>query len=158
MSTLIESLKAEIARLEVKHGEEHPLVKDLKEQLRASEATSSKTVHEVYLMQAAEFGPPEAEKPETEEDGIRAEALRRCQVRQLFNAQPGTSRTSSLLPRAEIESLREQIKLDLEALKRLMGKQGKAPTAPGSPTSCLAGSFAEPVVQISVVNLNILAV
>lgn len=57
MSTLIELLKAEIARLEAKHGSEHPFVKDLKEQLRASEATSGKTAQEVFRMQAVDFYP-----------------------------------------------------------------------------------------------------
>ena len=92
MSTLIESLKAEIARLEAKHGSDHPFVKDLKEQLRASQETSGKTAHEVYRMQAAQFEPP---APETEEDGIKAEALRRSRVRQMFKARPGQTRGSS---------------------------------------------------------------
>lgn len=57
MSTLIEDLKAEIARLEAKHGSDNKFVKDLKEQLRASEATSGKTAQEVFRMQAADFSP-----------------------------------------------------------------------------------------------------
>jgi sRNA-binding protein len=81
MATLIESLKAEIARMEAKHGSDDPFVKDLKEQLRASEETSGKTAHEVYRMQAFNFAVQEDEKPETEADGHRAEAIRRAQVR-----------------------------------------------------------------------------
>ncbi len=84
MTTLIESLKAQITRLEAKHGSEHPFVKDLKEQLRASEETSGKTAQEVYQMHAVQFAPAATEAPETEQDGIKAEALRRLQVRRLL--------------------------------------------------------------------------
>lgn len=52
MSTLIESLRAQIARLEPKHGSDNPFVKDLKEQLRASEANAGKSTEEVFRMQA----------------------------------------------------------------------------------------------------------
>jgi len=55
MSTLVEDLKAEIVRLEAKHGSDNKFVKDLKEQLRASEATSGKTVQEVFRIQAVDF-------------------------------------------------------------------------------------------------------
>lgn len=55
MATLIESLKAQIARLQARHGSDSPFVKDLKEQLRASEATSGMTTHEVFQMQAVDF-------------------------------------------------------------------------------------------------------
>ena len=37
-------------------------------------------------------------QPETEEDGIRAEALRRLKVRQLFKAQPAPTQASSQSP------------------------------------------------------------
>ena len=47
----------EIARLEAKHGSDNKFVKDLKEQLRASEATSGKTAQEVFRMQAFDFTP-----------------------------------------------------------------------------------------------------
>ena len=85
LTTLIESLKAQISRLEAKHGLDDPFVKDLKEQLHASEATSGKTTQEVYQAQAVQFAPVEADSPETEQDGIRAEALRRLQVRRLLS-------------------------------------------------------------------------
>ena len=64
MSTLIESLKAQIARLEAKHGSDSPFVEDLKEQLRASEATEGETAEEVFKMQAVNFAPalPDAPK------------------------------------------------------------------------------------------------
>lgn len=57
MSTLIENLRAEIVRLEAKHGSDNKFVKDLKEQLRASEATSGMTAQEVFRMQAFDFSP-----------------------------------------------------------------------------------------------------
>jgi hypothetical protein len=57
MSTLVEDLKAEIVRLEAKHGSDNKFVKDLKEQLRASEATSGKTAQEVFRMQSFDFTP-----------------------------------------------------------------------------------------------------
>ena len=57
MSTLIEDLKEAITRLEAKHGSDNKFVKDLKEQLRASEATSGKTAQEVFRMQAVDFSP-----------------------------------------------------------------------------------------------------
>lgn len=44
MSTLIEDLKEAITRLEAKHGSDNKFVKDLKDQLRTSEAASGKTV------------------------------------------------------------------------------------------------------------------
>ena len=53
MSTLIEELPGDIARLEAKYGPDNQFVKDLKEQLRASKATQGKTAQEVYRMQAA---------------------------------------------------------------------------------------------------------
>jgi hypothetical protein len=84
MTTLIESLKAEISRLETKHGSDNQFVKDLKEQLRASQETSGKTAQEVYQMQAVQFASAEIESVETEQDGIKAEALRRSQVRRLL--------------------------------------------------------------------------
>lgn len=52
MSTLIEQLKKDVARLEPRLGSEHPFVKDLKEQLRASEANAGKSTEEVFRMQA----------------------------------------------------------------------------------------------------------
>jgi len=61
MSTLIEDLKRRIPKLEAEHGSDHPYVKDLKEQLRASEANAGKTADEVYRMQAVQFSPPEKE-------------------------------------------------------------------------------------------------
>ena len=84
MTTLIESLKAQIARLEPKHGSDDPFVKDLKEQLRASEETLGKTAQEVYQMRAVQFAPAATDATETELDGVRAEALRRLQVRRLL--------------------------------------------------------------------------
>lgn len=57
MTTLIEDLKAEIVRLEAMHGSDNKFVKDLKEQLRASQATSGKTAQEVFRMQAVDFSP-----------------------------------------------------------------------------------------------------
>ena len=61
MSTLLEDLKRQIKRLEAKHGSDDQFVKDLKEQLRASEANAGKTADEVYRMQAPRFAPPEKE-------------------------------------------------------------------------------------------------
>jgi hypothetical protein len=55
MRTLIEDLKEAITRLEAKHCSDNKFVKDLKEQLRASEATSGKTVQEAFRMQAVDF-------------------------------------------------------------------------------------------------------
>lgn len=81
MSTLIESLKRQIKRLEAKHGSDSPFVKDLNEQLRASEETSGKTAHEVFRMQTVDFSPPADDPPETEEDGIRARAIQIAQYR-----------------------------------------------------------------------------
>jgi len=63
MSTLIEDLKAEIVRLEARHGLDNKFVKDLKEQLRASEATSGKTAQDVFRMQAVNFSPKLPEAP-----------------------------------------------------------------------------------------------
>jgi hypothetical protein len=84
VTTLIESLKAQITRLEAKHGSDNRFVKDLKEQLRASEETSGKTAQEMYQMQAVQFAPADQSTTETEQDGIKAEALRRLQVRRLL--------------------------------------------------------------------------
>ena len=95
MTTLIESLKAQITRLEAKHGSDNQFVKDLKEQLRASQETSGKTAQEVYQMQAVQFAPAETETTETEQDGIKAEALRRSQVRRLLPAQQDQTPASS---------------------------------------------------------------
>lgn len=67
MSTLIEDLKAEITRLEAKHGSDDPYVKRLKEQLRASDATSGKTAQEVFRMQAFDFSPKVPEPPMREQ-------------------------------------------------------------------------------------------
>ena len=55
MSTLIERLQSEIVRLEIKHGSEHPFVKQLKEQLRASIANEGKSTQDVYRMQARQW-------------------------------------------------------------------------------------------------------
>lgn len=73
MSTLIDDLKVEIKRLEAKHGLDNKFVNDLKEQLRASEATSGKTAQEVLRMQAVDFSsklpaPPIREKFLTQEE------------------------------------------------------------------------------------------
>jgi uncharacterized protein (DUF433 family) len=86
VTTLIESLKAEISRMEAKHGSDNLYVKDLKEQLRASEETSGKTAQEVYQMQTVQFAPSEIYPlAETEEDVVKAEALRRLRVRRLLS-------------------------------------------------------------------------
>ena len=86
MTTLIESLKAQIVRLEPKHGSDDPFVKDLKEQLRASEDTLGKTAQDVYQMQAVQFELSDIYPlAETEEDGIKAEALRRIRIRRLLS-------------------------------------------------------------------------
>ena len=61
MSTLIEDLKRRIPKLEAEHGSDHPYVKDLKEQLRSSEANAGNTADQVYRMQAVQFSPPEKE-------------------------------------------------------------------------------------------------
>jgi hypothetical protein len=62
-------------------------VKDLKEQLRASVETSGETAQEVYQMQAVHFVSSETYPlAETEEDGIKAEALRRLRVRRLLSS------------------------------------------------------------------------
>jgi hypothetical protein len=65
MSTLIEQLPAEIARLEAKFGPDNPYVKQLKEQLRASIVTQGKSSYDVYLMQATKF-PQAPELPAAE--------------------------------------------------------------------------------------------
>lgn len=52
MSTLIEQLKKDVEELEPRLGSEHPFVKDLKEQLRASEANAGNSTEEVFRMQA----------------------------------------------------------------------------------------------------------
>ena len=52
MSTLIEQLKRDVAELEPRLGSEHPFVKGLKEQLRASEANAGKSTEEVFRVQA----------------------------------------------------------------------------------------------------------
>ena len=86
MTSLIESLKTEISRLEAEYGLDNPYVKDLRQPLRASEETSGKTAQEVYQMQAVQFEPSEIHQlAETEEDGIKAEALRRLRVRRLLS-------------------------------------------------------------------------
>lgn len=63
MSTLIESLKRQIARMEAEHGSDSPSVKGLKEQLRASQEMSGKTAHKVYRMQAFDFSPKAKPEP-----------------------------------------------------------------------------------------------
>ena len=73
MSTLIESLKAEIARLEAKHGSDDPFVKDLKEQLRASEETDGKTTEEVFKMQAVNFSPALPDAPTMSQYATKAD-------------------------------------------------------------------------------------
>ena len=55
MSTLIEQLPEQIAKLEASHGSDNPFVKQLKEQLRAMKETGDKTVEEVYFLQAVHF-------------------------------------------------------------------------------------------------------
>jgi hypothetical protein len=55
MSTLIERLKSEIERQETRLGSEHPFVKQLKEQLRASIANEGKSTQDVYRMQARQW-------------------------------------------------------------------------------------------------------
>ena len=91
MSTLIEVLERQIARLEAKHGPSDPYVTDLKEQLRASKATQGKTAKEVYLMQAQPLNKPSTptSPSETEADGKKAEALRRLKARRASTAPRG---------------------------------------------------------------------
>ena len=55
MSTLIERLQSEIERQEMRLGLEHPFVKQLKEQLRASIANEGKSTQDVYRMQARQW-------------------------------------------------------------------------------------------------------
>lgn len=52
MTTQIDRLKTEIARLEPLHGSDDPFVKDMKEQLRACEANKGMTAFEVYQAQS----------------------------------------------------------------------------------------------------------
>jgi hypothetical protein len=92
---LVESLNVQIARMEPKHGSDNPYVKDLKEQLRASEETSDKTAQEVYQMLTVQFALVATEVTETEQDGIRAETLRRLQVRRLFTKSDPSYRLKS---------------------------------------------------------------
>lgn len=106
MSTLIESLKAEIARLQAKHGSDNQFVKDLKEQLRASEATSGKTAHEVYRIQAFDFSPT-AEQTKEPSDALKI----------------GPSRAATLLTSAEIKSLRDEAKEDAKRAQQLLAQE-----------------------------------
>lgn len=100
-SSLIQSLPKRIARLEAKHGSDDPYVKDLKEQLRAMQENDGKTTQDVYRMQAVNFSKKTTptsssrEPEETEEDGIKAEALRRSQVRRLFKGRQARTPHSS---------------------------------------------------------------
>lgn len=57
MTTLLQSLPAEIQRLEKKHGSDNPFVISLKEQLRAMKETEGKSTREVWMTSAQEFKP-----------------------------------------------------------------------------------------------------
>lgn len=83
MSTLIEQLKKDVAELELKHGSEHPFVKDLKEQLRASMENGDKSTQEVYRLQATSASPA-SETSYPEEDGMARIAKYRHQNAQML--------------------------------------------------------------------------
>lgn len=73
MSTLIEQLRKDVRELERKHGSGDPYVKDLKEQLRASEANAGKSTEEVYKMQATQFKPTLPDEPTREQFSTQEE-------------------------------------------------------------------------------------
>jgi hypothetical protein len=62
MTTLIEQLPGEIARLEAKYGPDNRFVKDLKEQLRASKETVGMSSEQVFKLQSFQF-PSKATAP-----------------------------------------------------------------------------------------------
>jgi hypothetical protein len=63
MTSLVEKLPREIARLEAKYGSDNQFVKDLKRQYEGMLASRGKTAEEVYTMQAVKF-PVQEEKKE----------------------------------------------------------------------------------------------
>lgn len=77
MSTLIEQLPAEIARVEAKFGSDNPFVKQLKEQLRGMKENGNKSAKDVYRLQAVNFGQPSAPaKPKSEVEKLREKRLK----------------------------------------------------------------------------------
>lgn len=127
MATLIESLKRQIARLEAEHGSDNPFVKDLKEQLRASEATTDKTSHEVFRMQAVDFSPHADEPPETEEDGIRARAIQIAQYRYQNEQMRQRIAAKSVSPEQQQERENRRQELELKKTKAIANAERDAP-------------------------------
>lgn len=87
MATQIEMLRQEVATLEAKHGADDEYVKLLRQQLAGMELNLHNK-NERFLISTGEPERESAKAPtepeqETEEDAIRAEAIRREKVRRM---------------------------------------------------------------------------
>ena len=86
MPSQLELLKESLPPLEAKFGPDNPFVQGLKAQIASFEKPPAGNPVEMYSAGMRPY------KPETELDGIRAEALRRLKVRQSLKVQPGQTR------------------------------------------------------------------
>lgn len=127
MATLIDSLKRQITRLEAEHGSDNPFVKDLKEQLRAAEATKDKTTHEVFRLQAVDFSPHADEHPETEEDGIRARAIQIAQYRYQSEQMRQRIAAKSVSPAEQQKGEKRRQELELKKTEATANAERDAP-------------------------------
>lgn len=82
MPTVLERLKQRLVRLEEQGMGDQPLTKQLRTQIEASEAFPSQTAEQLYRVAPVQRSANEEEREiVTEEEEIRAEAIRRLKVR-----------------------------------------------------------------------------